>query len=182
MSVLATTALSSAPRSAVRRETSALGMCLGLTGIAMLFIALTSAYVVRQGLDPGWNAIRMPAILPFNTLVLLASGFTMEKARRAIRPGRWLPATLALGLCFLALQLAAWRELSAGGVYLSTNAHSSFFYLLTGLHGLHLTGGIFALTYLAVSRNERWLQATALYWHFMDALWVYLLVLLFGWR
>ena len=116
----------------------------------MMFVALTSAYVVRYGLDPDWRSIRMPLVLPFNTAVLLASSLTLELARRALRsPGastagalQWLYLTLALGMAFLAGQFVAWRQLSAGGVYLSTNPHASFFYLLTGLHALHLLGGI----------------------------------------
>ena len=162
-----------------------LGMGLGMAGITMMFIALTSAYVVRQGLDPNWRRVRMPDILLINTLVLLASSATLEKTRRARSAvNGWLGATILLGIAFVGGQLTAWRQLSAQGVYLSTNAHSSFFYLLTGLHGLHLTGGILALGYLASSVRrpnwERWSEATALYWHFMGALWVYLLILLFG--
>jgi cytochrome c oxidase subunit 3 len=172
-----------------------MGMAFGLAGIAMLFVALTSAYVVRQGLDPDWRAIPMPAILWGNTIVLLASSFTVEIARRAWKPAGWLAGTLGLGLAFLAGQFAAWRQLSSSGVYLSTNPHSSFFYLLTGLHAAHVLGGLAALSYVAGrslvpgraplpgrAGAARVLEATALYWHFMDALWVYLFLLLFAWR
>jgi cytochrome c oxidase subunit 3 len=172
-----------------------MGMAFALAGIAMLFVALTSAYEVRHGLDPDWRAIRMPAVLPVNTVLLLLSSVTLEFARRALKPAvalRWLAATLALGAAFVAGQLVAWRELSDAGVYLGTNAHSSFFYLLTGLHGLHLLGGIAALSYVAFECRpgshaaaaclRRVTGVTALYWHFMDALWVYLFVLLFAWR
>jgi len=169
-------------------DTYRLGMRFALAAITMLFIALTSAYVVRQGLDPEWRMIQRPAVLWVNTIVLLASSLTIEKARRATRSGtRWLVLTLLLGAAFVIGQLIAWRELSAEGVYLSTNPHSSFFYLLTGLHGLHLLGGIAALSYIVwrgsgEDLRARWLGATALYWHFMDGLWIYLFVLLFGWR
>jgi cytochrome c oxidase subunit 3 len=180
-------------------------MLLGLASISMMFIGLTSAYLVRQGLDPGWRTIGMPPLLVVNTVILLASSLTMERARRSVRQplgrpavNRWLAATLLLGLLFLAGQLAAWRQLSAKGFYLSTTAHSAFFYLLTGLHGLHLLGGLLALAYLNVRlsrrsdlgpegafvsiRRQRAMEATALYWHFMDGLWVYLLLLLFAFR
>ena len=186
-------------------QTYRLGMLLGLASISMMFIGLTSAYLVRQGLDPGWRAIGMPPLLVVNTVVILVSSLTMERARRFVRQplggfaaNRWLAATLMLGLLFLAGQLAAWRQLSAQGFYLSTTAHGSFFYLLTGLHGLHLLGGLLALTYLRVRlsrgsglgsepafssiRRQRAMEATALYWHFMDGLWVYLLLLLFAFR
>ena len=165
------------------------GMGLALTAIGMLFIALTSAYIVRQGIDPLWQTIRMPAILLFNTGILLASSLTLEQARRGAAPSgdvpaAWLWATLALGLVFLAGQWMAWRQLSAAGVYLASNAHSSFFYLLTALHGLHLAGGILALGWLCLRRAtaRHWVGTTAFYWHFMGGLWVYLLALLFGWR
>jgi cytochrome c oxidase subunit 3 len=163
-------------------------MWFALAAIGMLFIAMTSAYVVRLGFDPDWRPIRMPIIVGINTAVLLASSVTMERARRSLgldhALNKWLTATLLLGLAFVCGQLVAWRQLSFDGIYLSTNPHSSFFYLLTGMHGLHLLGGILALGYLAFSRShrERWVEATALYWHFMDGLWVYLLVLLFGRR
>jgi cytochrome c oxidase subunit 3 len=101
----------------------------------------------------------------------------------------WLTVTLVLGIVFLAGQLMAWRQLSEQGIYLSSNPHSSFFYLLTGLHGLHLLGGVLALSWLAVRTwrsfgvpAARFVEVTALYWHFMGVLWVYLLMLLFVWR
>jgi cytochrome c oxidase subunit 3 len=192
--------------------THQLGMWLALASISMLFIGLTSAYVVRQGLDPGWQSVRMPTLLLVNTAVLLASSVTMELARRrsklrstpgALQPeAGWLAATLVLGLVFLAGQLAAWRSLSHKGIFLSTNAHGSFVYLLTGLHGLHLLGGIVFLSYLVIrawqdhdlaeyggqtggqagaARRARRVEAAAIYWHFMGGLWIYLLLLLFVW-
>jgi len=188
-------------------------MAFALAAIAMMFVALTSAYVVRYGLDPEWRSIRMPLVLPINTAVLLASSLTLELARRALRsPGastagalQWLSLTLALGMAFVAGQFVAWRQLSAGGVYLSTNPHAAFFYLLTGLHALHLLGGIIALSYVAVvcrlnrtfavagepagpamrasaAHLRRTLDVTTFYWHFMDGLWVYVFLLLFAWK
>jgi len=89
-------------------------------------------------------------------------------------------------MIFLMGQILAWQELAAGGVYLSTNPSSSFFYLLTGTHAVHLLGGVIALLYLSWRvwrRNSGGLGATALgvtalYWHFMDGLWIYLFLLL----
>ena len=185
--------------------TARLGMWLALAGISMMFIGLTSALVVRRGLDPGWRPIHIPALLYFNTAVLLASSASIEFARRRAWTGRaarkWLGLTLLMGVVFLGGQLAAWRQLAGEGVYLSTNPHSSFFYLLTGLHGLHILGGIAAVVYilsmfrdnpedlieagagshrgLAIrQRQQRWVDVTALYWHFLGGLWVYLLALL----
>lgn len=184
-------------RSKHARETARLGMLLALASISMLFVGLTSAYIVRRGLEGAWQANSLPALLYWNTVVLLASSAALEKARRQIRTGnrrafrKWLSRTVAAGLVFLAGQLAAWRQLAAAGVFLSTNPHASFFYLLTALHGAHLFGGLLALAYLRLTaggavassvwgpaRLWRWTDATALYWHFMDGLWLYLLVLL----
>jgi cytochrome c oxidase subunit 3 len=160
-------------------DTWRLGMMFGLAGVSMLFIGLTSAYIVRQGLGGDWMPLRMPRISWLNAALLIASSLTIEKARRSGSP-RWLPATIALGVAFLCGQLAAWRELAAQGIYLGTNPHSSFFYLLTALHAAHLSGGIAALGYAALRPRRPWMDAAALYWHFMDGLWIYLLVLLFG--
>ncbi len=166
------------------------GMMLGLAAILMLFAAFTSAYVVRKGLSEDWQATAFPGILWLNSMVLLASSFTLEKARRWRQvQGRfqsWWWATTGLGIIFLIGQVLAWQELVAGGVYVNTNPSSSFFYLLTGTHAVHLLGGVLALLYLSWRvwrRNSGELGATALgvtalYWHFMDGLWIYLFLLL----
>ncbi|HEV2176489.1 MAG TPA: cytochrome c oxidase subunit 3 [Terriglobia bacterium] len=190
------------------------GMWMALAAIVMLFAAFTSALVVRKGMSNDWVRTALPRILYLNTLILLASSLTFELARRSLKTSRaalsgtdsanwfarWLYVTLILGLAFIAGQLLAWRELAARGVYLATNPSSSFFYLLTAAHGIHLLGGICALAYvvfrapkIAVAavgvypgRDRRSgqpratlaLDLTALYWHFMDGLWIYLLILL----
>jgi cytochrome c oxidase subunit III len=169
------------------------GMWVALTGIVMLFAAFTSAMVVRKGLSNDWVRTTLPHILYLNTVVLILSSVTLELSRRALTRGlgerfrAWLYATLALGLAFVAGQLIAWGELAKRGVYLSTNPSSSFFYLLTGAHGLHLLGGILALGYvaakapsIAAGRKKRTaVDVSALYWHFMDGLWIYILILFF---
>jgi cytochrome c oxidase subunit 3 len=172
----------------VPAQTYRLGMWFGLAGIVMLFAAFTSALVVRKGMSFDWAAIAVPRVLWLNTGVLVLSSLTLELARRALKAGMaarfiaWLYATLLLGLGFLGGQLVAWRELAARRVYLATNPSSSFFYLLTAAHGVHLLGGIVALGYgvwraasMAQGRARRTaLDVTAIYWHFMDVLWVYI--------
>jgi len=177
-----------------------LGMWVGLAAIAMMFTALTSAYIVRAASGDDWRPLAMPRILWLSTGLILASSFTFEAARRALKRGldsvysRWLLLTVLLGLGFLASQLIAWRQLVAQRVYVATNPHSSFFYLLTGAHGVHLIGGILALDFLlfrtwrktggayANERRRAAADAVSLYWHFMDGLWIYLFLLLFLWR
>lgn len=162
----------------------------------MMFIAFTSAYIYRQGLSFDWQPMEAPPILWFNTAVLLASSATFELSRRALKREafaafqRGLSLTTGLGIVFLLGQYEAWRQLAAQGIYLDTNPHSSFFYLLTGAHALHLLGGVVALGVVTAgalrqrhTATERIaVDCTAIYWHFMDGLWVYLFLLLFLWR
>jgi len=168
------------------------GMWVAIAGICMLFAAFTSALVVRQGISNDWARTGVPHILYLNTLILLASSITLELARHSLTVERsqlfkgWLYVTVLLGFSFVAGQLLAWRELAVSGVYLSTNPASSFFYLLTAAHGLHLLGGVAALCYLTFQtrrlarklKNRVAVDVTALYWHFMDGLWLYILFLL----
>jgi cytochrome c oxidase subunit 3 len=168
-----------------------LGLWVLLTGIIMLFAGLTSAYIVLRGV-PAWQNIQLPSLLWPNTAVLLLSSVTIELSRRAVRKNRlvsmnrWLGMSAVLGVVFIAGQLAAWRQLVQSGVYLPSTLQSGFFYILTGLHGLHITGGIIALGFVMSQAlanrlsavNHQPLRLCATYWHFMDALWVYLFLLL----
>ena len=180
-----------------------IGMWIAVASILMLFMALTSAYVFRAAVS-GWQNLRTPPLLWVSTAVIIASSFTFTLARKSLRLDdgaayrRWLGVTLLLGLAFLASQLLAWRGLIAQGVYLASSPHSSFFYLLTSLHALHLAGGILGLSYLLLRakrvaregeeerlikvRRRAAVDAVGIYWHFMDGLWVYLFALLFLWR
>jgi cytochrome c oxidase subunit 3 len=171
------------------------GIWVGLAGITMTFAAFTSALVVRQGSAPDWQHITLPPILYLNTLVIIASSVTLEIARRRIasfmggakdrsqNPALWLYITLFLGLLFVAGQTFAWMQLRAQGLFLATNISYSFFYVLTVAHALHLLGGLGGLVRAIGKLNHSVLKrstldATSRYWHFMGALWVYLLVLL----
>jgi cytochrome c oxidase subunit III len=166
-----------------------------LFAISMMFAAFTSALVVRKGSSLDWRSFSLPSILFFNTLVLFASSVTLEVARRRIAafmgnleervgsPGRWLYVTLSLGILFVAGQYIAWSQLRAEGLYLATNPSSSFFYVLTVTHALHVLGGLGGLVYVMRKLGKSTLRrstldAAARYWHFMDLLWLYLLLLL----
>jgi len=174
-------------------ETYRLGMWLGLASVSMMFIGFSSAYILGRGSHTLWRSMTPPSFVWINTITLMMSSFTLELARKAIEPSklkRWMTVTCLLGVVFLVCQLWVWRFLSNQGIYLSGNPHSSFFYLLTGVHGVHLLGGVIAMLYLTVGywsgvsdgRGRTALDVTALYWHFMDGLWIYLLALLFFWR
>jgi len=174
-----------------------MGMWLGLASIVMLFAGLSSAYIIRSGGASDWRAISIPGFLIPNSLILLVSSLTLEMFRRrltvALTPKArfWIGLTTLLGAAFLAGQISIWKTLVAQGIYLSSNSHSSFFYLMTGAHAAHLAGGVISLLVLAgmswrqvyATRGLRILaDVTAIYWHFMDGLWIYLFVLLFFWR
>ena len=170
----------------LRPKPARTGVLVGIAAISMSFAAFTSALVVRQGASPDWQHFRLPTILYLNTLLLIASSFTLETCRRRQPPGRaWLYVTLALGLLFVLGQVLAWRNLAGQGLFLATSPSSAFFYIFTALHGLHLLGGVAGLSY-ALHRLNRapgpagaaTLGAGALYWHFMAVLWLYLLSLL----
>ncbi|HEX8175326.1 MAG TPA: cytochrome c oxidase subunit 3 [Pyrinomonadaceae bacterium] len=183
-----------------RDDRGRLGMWVGLASILMLFTALTSAYIVRAGLSDDWRPIQAPGFLWASTALILASSVTVHLAHRAIKGFEvktytlWVIVTGLLGLGFLTTQLLAWRQLVSQGVYLASNPHSSFFYVLTGTHAVHLLGGILGLVYLlartwnkltareAILKRQKAAGVIALYWHFMDGLWVYLFLLLFLWR
>src|SRR5260370_11918060 len=171
------------------------GIWVVLFRITMMFAAFTSALIVRKGSSLDWRTFKLPSILFFNTGLLLASGVTLEVSRRRIaafmgniksqveNPARWVYMTLFLGLLFVAGQYVPWSQLSAQGLYLATNPSSSFFYVLQATHALHVLGGLAGLSYVIrklskLSLRRSTLDATARYWHFMDALWLYLLLLL----
>jgi cytochrome c oxidase subunit 3 len=136
--------------------------------------------------------VHLPAILWLNTIILLASSATMERARKRLGQADisgfrslWLMTTV-LGLAFLAGQLVAWRQLVAQGIYVATNQGSSFFYIFTAVHGVHLLGGICALIYVYRRKLESAkisislaAEVSSYYWHFMDGLWLFLLALLY---
>ena len=172
------------------------GMWLALIAISMFFIAFTSAYIVRSGLGDDWQALSLPPLLWLNTLILLASSYTLDATRRALLGGqreacnRWLMATVILGAGFLFGQYRVWQDLAAAGIFLITNPSSSFFYLLTASHALHLLGGLAALGYISIEAlrfrlgpaKRTLVEVTAIYWHFMDGLWIYIMLLLWLWR
>jgi cytochrome c oxidase subunit 3 len=164
-------------------------MVIALGGISMFFVALVSAFIVRKGFpNNDWQPLEVPRILWLNTLILLASSFTLERARKNYLAHQeevfrhWWGVTAILGLFFLTGQVIAWRQLGAAGVFVSTNPSSSFFYVFTVAHGLHLLGGITALLAVAFHPVRHLTRSTAaevvaIYWHFMDGLWLILFVL-----
>jgi cytochrome c oxidase subunit III len=173
------------------------GIWVILASITMTFAAFTSALIVRQGGATDWRHFTLPPVLYLNTLVILASSITLEISRRRVAtfmggvqdkdhttsPARWLYVTLFLGLLFVAGQTMAWMQLRSQGFGLASNVSYSFFYVLTVAHAFHVFGGLGGLVRVIGKLNRSdlrrsTLDATSHYWHFMGALWLYLLLLL----
>lgn len=155
-------------------------------------MALAIAFIILRRGSNVWVAVRLPRILWLNTAVLLASSFTLEAARRRLASAglaafrRFWMATTCLGFLFLAGQLVAWRQLVKAGIFIASNQGSSFFYIFTAAHAVHLLGGIAALLFISFRNFEKSkvplataAEITSCYWHFMDGLWVFLLALLY---
>ena len=177
------------------RRASITGLLVLLAASVMLFAAFTSAFFVRRGLSNDWVDTPLPPILWINTGVLVASSIALELARAALRGGRrvafnryWTGAT-TLGALFLGGQYLAWRQLNDAGIYLATNPSSSFFFVLTCAHAVHLLGGISALGYIDVQAlllrlgpgKRTAVDISAYFWHFLDAIWIFLMALFFFW-
>ena len=178
-----------------------IGVYVGLASILMMFTALASALIVRAGLPSSfdWRGGQMPSLAYVSTALIILSSFTFARAKSALGKSAegaynlWLGLTLLLGLGFLASQFLAWRQLVAQGLYLATNPHSAFFYVLTGLHAVHILGGLIGLGYLFIfarrgeetdadAKRRTLTDVVGIYWHFMDMLWIFLFLLLFLWR
>ena len=173
-------------------------MWVVIAAVVMMFAALSSAYII---LSPGEQSrpVRMPRMFYLSTAIMMASSLSFETAKRSLKQTRqtlyvrWLGVTLFLGFAFLAAQLVGWRELAAQGVYFAGHPHSSFFYFFTGVHGVHLLGGMIALLYLLtrIPGNHEQLSSektatsaavVSLYWHTMDGVWIWLFLLLLVWK
>jgi cytochrome c oxidase subunit 3 len=169
-----------------------LGVFLVVAGA--LFTLFISAYSMRLQMADWWP-LPVPRLLWFSTGLLILSCVALEGAKLSARRGEieQVQAGLLAGggfvIAFLAGQLLAWRELSAEGYFLASNPANSFFYLITGLHGLHVLGGLVALS-RTIIRSRRTTDAgtvrlgvelCATYWNFLLLVWLVLFVLLNGW-
>lgn len=154
---------------AARAESNRTIFAALLATVAMLFFAFTAAYLERRATIASWPHVRIPPILWANTAVLLLSSLLLRMRRDR--------AAILAGLLFLVGQVFLFRALEADGVYLPTNPASSFFYVLTAVHLLHASGGILGL---AVARRRPGIRGLcAAFWHFLGAVWLYVLVVLY---
>ncbi len=181
-----------------RRKTAKPLLWIGIVSIVMLFAGLTSAYVVRAD-NGNWNVFSLPDITIISTAVIITSSLTMLLAQRAIKKDNnrltalALFLTLALGLVFFYTQWQGWKILTQQGIYFVgkySNASGSFLYLIALVHLLHMVGGLIALTVSFTktllkkysAADYLGIELTAIYWHFLDVLWVYLFLFLYFYR
>ncbi|MGB0402744.1 MAG: cytochrome c oxidase subunit 3 [Salibacteraceae bacterium] len=179
----------------VKLKTSKGLLWVGMASIVMVFIGLTSAYIVRQE-EGQWLVFDLPMMFGLSTLFILLSSATMVWAVRSAKANNnngvktGLLLTLLLGVMFAISQFMAWQELVEMGVFFAgkeSNASGSYLYVISGLHLAHLVVGILSLIYTFARSTQRaynserklGLEVCALYWHFLDALWVYLFLFLF---
>jgi len=164
---------------------------VGLAGIVMMFAALTSAYMVRQA-QGNWLDFRLPDVFFASTAAILISSFTIHFSYRSFKTGNellyklLLVATLILGIVFIGLQYEGWVQMTHSGVTLNGNPSGSFVYVLSGLHIVHVLGGIaalitaliyaFSLKYKVTPRRQLRFELVVHYWHFVDLLWIYLFI------
>jgi cytochrome c oxidase subunit 3 len=175
----------------VREDQLKLGLWMFLGTVTMLFAAFTSAYIVRRS-GSDWRPVALPSILWINSLVLGLSSIAVELAHWQGARRRWRASTTAmliacaLGVAFLAGQMFAWRQMVAAGVYLPTNPHSAFFFMMTGAHAVHIVAALVVLAWGATvtvraAREPRgWDARMSLcrtFWHYLGGVWVFLFAL-----
>ena len=162
-----------------------------IASVMMIFAALTSAYIVRQS-DGNWLVFDLPNSFWVTSAIILCSSITMHWAYLAAKKDNLegtklaISITTVLGTAFLIGQYIAWGDLVRRNVYFVGNPSGSFVYVLSGLHGLHIVGGVIFLLIVLVaafrfkvhSKKLSQIEMCATYWHFLDALWLYLFVFL----
>jgi len=183
---------------AAQRKAAKPLLYIAMVSIVMLFAALTSAYIVRAD-NGNWLVFRLPDIAFISTAIIVTSSLTMFMAQQAIKKDNYrltsiaLFLTLALGVAFFFSQWEGWRLLTSQGIYFVgkySNASGSFLYLIALVHLAHMLGGLVALSVSLVkslrkkysSTNTLGIELTAIYWHFLDLLWVYLFLFLYFYR
>jgi cytochrome c oxidase subunit III len=183
-----------------RREPIQFLLWLGITGSLLIFTILIAIYMLRKS-SPDWVNVPLPQLFWVSTAVIIASSTTLYFANNSFRSDQFLlyrilmSSTLALGVLFIALQLFGWHQLILAGVSMNNNPSAGFIYVFSGLHILHIFGGVIALGWAVVESlknykyvdsfvysvnppNQLKIKLITLYWHFVDVLWLYIFVFL----
>ncbi len=162
---------------------------VAIGSITMMFAGFTSAYIVKSN-QAGWQPVQVPKIFFLSTVIIIASSITVYLAQKAIAAREMakyrmlITATAVLGLVFLVTQFLGFSELWVQKITFKESLAGSFFYIITGVHALHVVGGVIALMVLflrAFSSKTKFystapVDTVAVYWHFVDLLWIYLFV------
>ena len=162
------------------------GIIVLMCASTMTFGAMFCAFVVRRRMSGDWHHLPLPPILWWNTALLLLSSVAIDWGRRVLRRNRrplfnvlWTIGTL-MGTWFLIGQIIAWRQLEGQGFYIVGNPSSAFFFVLTWAHAAHVVGALAAVYYVEflglryeLGPNRRgWVNGSALFWHFLDVMWL----------
>ncbi len=164
---------------------------VGIGSILMMFAGLTSAYIVKRN-QANWVTFNLPVAFWYSTAVIIASSFTLWmslkafKDRAMARYRSLMAVTLGLGIFFILLQVLGFSQLWQKGITLQANVSYSFLYVIVGLHAAHVIGGVVALIIMSLkafstkirSYSQVPVELVSTYWHFVDILWIYLLVFL----
>lgn len=164
---------------------------VGIGSILMMFAGLTSAYIVKRN-QANWVTFDLPKAFWYSTIVIILSSLTLYMSSKAFKEramSRYrtlMAATLVLGVLFMILQVIGFKELWNIGVTLTANVSYSFLYVIVGLHAAHVLGGIVALVVMSLKAFSTKTRSYSIvpvelintYWHFVDILWIYLLVFL----
>src|SRR6185312_17302197 len=178
-------------------RTARFAIYVSMVASTMTFLALVAAMFIRRGLavHHDWQRMPIPPLLWWNTAALFISSIAVDLGRRALRAGSrprfrrfWLTGT-ALGTYFLIGQAINWRFLVNHGFYMRNNPASAFFYILTMAHAAHVVGALAALIYVscrtmlfhAIPLNRNVMEVSAIFWHFLDVMWLLLMVTFVFW-
>jgi len=170
---------------------SKFGLWVGLASITMMFAAFSSAYMVRQAAG-NWLEFQLPSMFFYSTAVLLLSSILLQMSYTSFVKEHFntyktlMLLTFLLGLVFVVLQYEAWMQMFEMGIDLKRNPSGSFVYVISGVHAAHVLGGVavlivalihaFFLPKIVTERRKNRFQLVLYYWHFVDILWVYLLL------
>lgn len=166
-------------------------LIVACASITMMFAAFTSAYIVRRAAG-NWLEFRLPTIFFINTAVILFSSVTLQASYYFFKNGKeflykgLMILSFLLGMLFIAFQYKGWLDMTAIGVELTGNPSGSFVYVISAVHAAHILGGLavltvalvqaFSLKYRVTPKRKLRFELTLIYWHFVDFLWLYLLI------
>lgn len=168
---------------------------VGIGSIVMMFAGLTSAYIVKRN-QAGWQTFELPVIFWYSTVVIVLSSLLLHLSSKAFKERsmtkyrQLMTATMLLGVLFIAMQVKGFYDLTNVGFGFTKNVSFSFLYVIVGLHAVHVLGGVVALIVMSIkafstkTRNYSFVPVDLIctYWHFVDILWIYLLVFLIAIR